>query len=638
MLRRDLLIPSPNGGELAADLYTPTSPGPHPTLVSLYPYRKDDIKGVNSAYAIQYFVQRGYAHLLVDLTGLGSSSGASSDAMSYQHQAADGAAVVEWAAAQPWCDGNVGMWGISYGGITCFQTASLQPPHLRAIVPIYACFDVYSDWFYPGGCFSCLAISTWASQMLAMQLAPPMFHDQHGRWYTIWRERLERSAPYLLPWQEHPTYDEFWQDKTIPIESITAPTFLIGGWRDLFPEAMTLAYEKIQAPRKLWMGPWPHISPDASPTAAVEYLPAMERWFNRFLRDEPNGVDEEPPVTIYVQGAAAHWRNEEEWPISRAASQSLFFRSDGVITPDLPEFETAITYDADPTLGVQAGLWDPRGTGLGLPLEQSPDDSHSVTFTTEPLSADLEITGSPEAMVTLAMDEGDDVNVVVKLCDVHSDHRSELITTGWLKFSHYNGHNAPESVPLGEYRTIPVKLWSTSYNVPAGHRLRVSISCSDFPRIWPTERNPKVRILTGGAQGSHLRLASTSPDNLDGPLPTAALPGLDRAPLTHEFTPVWRIERDLVHDHVTVVSGDCAVMTTPGTDGKLTFDILIRASVSRDAPHGAVTIGKTEVDLEMPTGETATVSTDARITQTGFVVSGTVRVGGSLVFEKTWRR
>lgn len=634
---RDLLIPNGQGAEIAADLYLPQTPGPHPTLVSIYPYRKDDLKGANGAFAMRYLVERGYAHILADLPGLGSSSGISSEAMSYD-QAKDGAAVVEWAAAQDWCDGNVGMWGISYGGITSFQTASLRPPHLRAIVPIYATPDPYRDWFYPGGCFNCLAVSTWASQMLSMQLGPPMFQDPAGRWRQIWRERLEQSEPYLLPWQDHPDRDEFWESKAIPIESITAPTFLIGGWRDIFPEGMPRAYEAIKAPRKLWMGPWTHISPDSSRTAPVEYLPEMARWFDRFLRDDRNGIDEEPPVTVYVQGSAGRWRNESEWPIARTAETGLFLAGGGVLSGDRAADEEDLSYAADPSVGTLAGLWEARGTGLGTPLEQSADDLRSLAFTGEPLPASVEITGSPEAAITLAVDEGEDVNLVVKLCDVDPSGASQLITTGWLKLRHRESHATPRAIPVGEYVTATVELWGTSYEVAAGHRLRVSVSCGDFPRIWPTRTNPRIRLLVGGERGSRISIPMVPHGGAGGALPVEADRSIDRAPLTHTASPVWQIEEDLVRDSVTVVSGDHAVLSTPGLDGRVDFALGIRASVARKAPHDANTHCTTQVAMEMPSGETAQLVTESSISLDGFAISGRVTVGDATVFEKSWHR
>ena len=181
-LQKNLLIKMSDGVNLAADLFLPEGEGPFPTLVSYYPYHKDDLIGSMLDFPCRYFAEHGYAHLLVDLRGLGSSEGVAWEAIDPRENK-DGAEVVEWAASQPWCDGNVGMWGISYGGVTALQSASEQPPHLKAIVPIYASVDVYSDLIYPGGCLNCLsAFGTWGSFMTAMNLMPPGYQDPEGRW------------------------------------------------------------------------------------------------------------------------------------------------------------------------------------------------------------------------------------------------------------------------------------------------------------------------------------------------------------------------------------------------------------------------------------------------------------------------
>ena len=198
----------------------------------------------------------------------------------------------------------MGMWGISYGGITSLETASERPPHLKSIVPIFAVVDNYHDFLYAGGCPKCLsAFGAWGFFMVAMNLMPPGYQDPQGRWYRIWKERLEKVEPQMMPWQDHPSYDEYWQYRAIPVERISVPTFVIGSWRDIFPETMVRLYEKISVPKKLFMGPWTHGPIDAYPFDLWDYLCEMKRWWDYWLKGEKNGVVEEPPVTLYIQGA-----------------------------------------------------------------------------------------------------------------------------------------------------------------------------------------------------------------------------------------------------------------------------------------------------------------------------------------------
>lgn len=639
LIERNFLIPLSDGVSLAADLYLPDAPGPCPTLVSYYPYHKDDLIGAFFEYPRRYFAERGYANLLVDFRGLGNSDGIVWDAMD-AHEANDGAEMVEWAARQPWCDGNVGMWGISYGGITSFKTAAAQPPHLKAIVPIMGSLDIYHDFIYPGGCLNCLgAFGAWGSFMIAMNLMPPMYQDLEGRWFHVWKERLETiQPPYIFPWQEHPHYDEFWQSKAIATERIQVPTFLIGGWRDLFPEGMVHAYEQISAPRKLLMGPWMHTLPDLSPFAKVDYLEQMLRWWDHWLKGEPNGIMDEPPVTLFVQGSEV-WKHEREWPVRRTQERVLFLSGSGLLAEKPPHYEESVTYQADPTVGVTAGLWDPTAIGLGLPLDQGPDDIRSLAYTSEPLLWPLEITGSPTATLYIALEEGENVNLVVKLCDVAPDGRSTLITTGWLNGNHRTSYVQPQVLTKGEVTEFRVPLWATSYQVSQGHCLRVSVSCADFPRIWPTSTNPHIRLFFGGGlRLSAIRLPIVPPAVIPGPEVQLPDPTINRIPLSIDFTPRWTITQDLAQGTVKVTTGEHPILWTSARDGKLDLDHTATATVPASRPDTARVEGETTITLQTPGHSIVVVTTKSWVTQNGLVLSGHITVDGQLFFEKHWQR
>jgi uncharacterized protein len=636
---RNVLVPLRDGISLAADLFVPDRPGKYPALVSYYPYHKDDLIGALFDHPNRYFAARGYASLLVDFRGLGNSEGVAWDTGD-SHEDDDGAQIVEWAAGQDWCDGAVGMWGMSYGGITSFKTAAQRPPHLKAIVPMNGTLDFYHGIDYPGGCFNCLGmLGGWGPFMTAMNLAPPMFHDPEGRWYRIWRERLDMArAPFIMPYQQHPAYDEHWQAKRTPADRIEVPAFLIGAWRDIFPEAMVRAYEVIQAPKRLLMGPWMHEMPDLAAFAKVDYLAEMLRWWDRWLKDEPNGIDDEPPVTIYVQGVG--WRCEREWPIARTEERREYLAlaptGDGQLVEQAPATKGEIPYRADPTVGVTAGLWDPTGTGLGAPQDQGPDDLRSITFTGEPLPHELEITGSPEATLHVAVDEGADVNLVVKLCDVAPTGASTLITTGWLKATHRLSHERPEALHMGATLEYRVPLWATSYMVRTGHRLRVSVACSDFPRIWPTPTNPLIRLASGRATPSSIRLPMVP--RLDMPCPTLPTPDPDvrRTPFEIEAVPIWTIASDFGRESVAVTTGVRSSISTPSRDGRFEIDRRGEASVARQSPDAAKVEGRATITLQMPSGSTVVVDGELRITQFGEHFSGRVKVDGQTIFDEHW--
>jgi putative CocE/NonD family hydrolase len=634
---RNVLIPLSDGVSLAGDLFLPEAPGPFPALVSYYPYHKDDLIGALFDHPNRYFAARGYASVLVDLRGLGNSEGLAWD-VGDPREGTDGAEIVEWAAGQSWCDGNVGMWGMSYGGITSFKTAAVSPPHLKAIVPMNGGLDHYHDIVYPGGCFNCLGIlGGWGPFMTAMNLMPPMHQDADGRWYRLWRERLDAGrAPYIMPYQQHPDFDKYWESKTVAGERITVPAFLIGAWRDIFPEAMVRAYERARGPRRLLMGPWMHEMPDLAGFAQVDYLAEMLRWWDCWLKGVDNGVRDEPPVVIYVQGQG--WRYESEWPIARTSDSVLYLNLDsgiGTLATEPPPHPNEVSYVGDPTVGVMAGLWDPTGTGLGAPLDQGPDDLRSITFTGDPLPDALEITGSPEATVNVALDEGADSNLVVKICDVGPDGHSALITTGWAKASRRLGHDETPS-SAKEALEFRVPLWATSYVIQAGHRLRMSLSCSDFPRIWPTRSNPRIRLATGGRTPSLVRLPVVPASQMPVPDLPVPDPSVKRTPLDIEATPRWEIVRDMAAGTVLVSTGIRSAIQTTGRDGRFEIDRVGRASVSAARPDGATVEGEATIKLLTPQGSNVTVRSRLRVTQNGQDFRASVTMDGQLIFDRQW--
>ena len=431
---------------------------------------------------------------------------------------------------------------MSYGGITALKTAAVRPPHLKAIVPMAALLDHYADILYPGGCYNMLGVlGGWGPFMTTMNLCPPMHQDGDGRWSRVWQERLERARePYIMPYLDHPTHDEYWKSKVIAAERIEVPTFLIGAWRDIFPELMVRAYERITAPRRLLMGPWMHEMPDLAREWKVDYLAEMTRWWDRWLRGVDNGVSDEPPVTFFVQGVG--WRNEAAWPIRRTAKATLYLDamsgSGGRLDTTAPAAAAEVVYRGDPTVGTCAGLWIRPGRVSAIPSTRAPTisgRSHSPANR----YGRPQITGSPTAVVHLALDQGDELDLVVKLCDVSPDGRSALITTGWLRGTHRVSAERPSPIPAAETLAYRVALWATSYRVPASHRLRVSVACADFPRVWPHAHEPAIRVATGAATPSAIELP-TIPGALtpvrELPVPD---PSVDRTPLDIEAVPRW---------------------------------------------------------------------------------------------------
>lgn len=592
---KNLLIPMRDGIHLAGDLHAPEGDGPFPGLLSFYPYHKDDL--IFYGYmedSIRYFVERGYAHMLVDFRGLGNSQGFNREPFDPQENE-DGHDVVEWMAAQSWCDGNVGMWGLSYGALTSLKTAATSPLHLKCIVPLQGCIDIYHTFVYPGGALNLFGCGAWASMMLAMNLMPPTYQDEDGRWARVWKEHLEQNEPWLLAFLDHPAYDEYWQRRRIRFEEIRVPTFVIAGWRDVVVGDTPEFYAGIPAPKKLLMGPWMHGNPHQSSLAPVDHLHEMCRWFDHWLRGENTGIVQEPPVTLYVQGEG-RWRFEREWPLDRTQPRTWHLTADRLLSESpagagAEEFDE-VAYDA--TVGVQSTLWDPLGLGIGLPQEQGPDDLRSLTYTSPLLAEDLEVTGEPTAILHVASSV-EDVNVAVKLCDVAPDGSSHLVTVGWLKATHHLSPTHPELLQPGQLYRLDIRLWPTSYRFRTGHRIRVSIALSDFPRLWPTPKEASVRVFRSEAHRSLILLPTVPAQQPELPAPGLVVPppGL-HPPSILSYRPEWNISRDLADGTVTVRTGeDSSFRVDPTT----TFSVNLHYEATVGAKDPAKVVLRSEATM-----------------------------------------
>ena len=498
---QDVRIPMPDGVHLAATLHRPAAEGRWPAIITLIPYHKDGRGGRGSTEAVHHhFARRGYAALTVDLRGLGGSEGLNPYPFDPQERR-DGYAVVEWAAAQPWCTGDVGMWGTSYGGITALSVASTRPPHLRAIVPVHACADIYEDFLRPGGCRGgSWSDGDWGTRMVAYNLTPPLYQDPGGRWARLWLERLEHARPWMLSWHEHPSYDGFWRARAIPYDQIEVPVFAVCGWRDLYPDATVTYYQGIRAPKRLLMGPWKHVLPDLSPVEPIGFLHEMDRWWDEWLKGTHTGLADEPPVTVYVQGTG-RWRQASDWPPPGTIPSTLYCTPARTLQTRPPAADAEpLVWRHDPTAGLASISWDPWAAHVTRQADHSPDDHRSLTYDTDPLERPLVVIGTPRVALHLAAPVTAP-HVVVKLCDVAPDGSSALVTTGWA-----SGGRAQGAAPTD------IALRPTAYAFAAGHRLRLCVSGADFPRLWPDPGAHDLGVSSSSTHPSRVELPVASGD------------------------------------------------------------------------------------------------------------------------------
>jgi putative CocE/NonD family hydrolase len=597
---RDIRIPMRDGVLLAADLYLPgTDPSgaaafPEtalPVVMDYIPYRKDEVDPAVMRHYLE-LPRHGYAVARVDIRGTGGSGGRVIDEYVEQEQV-DGYDAIEWLAAQPWCDGHVNMLGISYGGFTALQVATLQPPHLTSIIPVDFTDDRYTDdCHYRGGLLRMYYDLAWyGSRMIAWNAMPPDPAGADAASHRLWREHIEENEPYFLAWLRHQVDGPYWRQGSVAAiaDRIVCPAFLIGGWRDGYPNPPIRLFERLAGPKKLLIGPWDHRYPDvAIPGPRIDHLREVLRWLDYWCRGIDDGVMREPAIVAYMQEAGGlepgrldtpgRWRAEAAWPPADAtergfvlgAAGTLFPEIDGarvsgaldsdVVGGDTPSGWDRLTYD--PTVGATGGLWS-GGVPFGLPGDQRPDEAGSLVYTSAPLETSLSILGRPRAFITIRS-SARVMGISVSLSDVAPDGASSLVAKGMLNGTRRESLTEPTSLVPGETIELPIEIDTTGWCFLEGHRIRLSIAAADWPNVWPTPEPGYVEVYNGQAPASRLVLPEV-PDA--GPLDAPAFvpsPVAVRHAAAADPPPTWTVARDLLTGRSTATIQVETVHRTPG--------------------------------------------------------------------------
>jgi putative CocE/NonD family hydrolase len=636
---RDLVVVLADGTRLSGDLYRPANAPPGPVLVSFYPYRKDDIIGSLFEGCRIRLCERGYASVFFDIAGTGASEG-SFEPFDVRSEGQAYVESIDWIARQEWCNGDVGAWGVSYGGLTALAVAALRPPGLRAIVAVYSSTDPYAHSISYGGCTTMLGRYAWAAHMVALGLCPPTHQDSGGQWRRTWTDRLRRFAagqPPAVTWQEHLERDEYWDDRQLDCTAIEVPTMIIGGWADGFKGAMLRAYADVKGPKKLVMGPWLHVLPHLCDIEPWDWVTAMADWWDSHLQAgaaaESASVAEpapEDPVLFYAENEG--WRTGSQWPPAGVTQREMFlagYRLDAAAPPQ----PGGRDYRCDPTVGVDGGMYDPFGTGNGRPEEQSSDDARSLTFTSDPLDESLLIAGAPEVELFVTRRCADEVRLSARLCQVSPDGHSTLITSGWCL------------IPAGQHPTGPdatgaqlatVTMGPAAFTLEPGTRLRLSVACADFPRIWPSPTNPDVTVSFGADTASVLRLpVARAADRTDSPATIPLAPPEPDEGWVTDGGPVYGFSRDKVAEEVAVTFGAWERLVAP-SGAELKMEEQFTARVKADRPDGAALVATIDVGLRMPAGERVDISVRSRSSRTASVVEASVLMDGASLLRQSW--
>jgi predicted acyl esterase len=500
-------IPLADGTRLAARLWLPgdADHAPVPALLEYLPYRKRDGTVERDALTHPYFAAHGYASVRVDVRGSGESDGVLTDEYS-QQELLDAVEVIAWLAAQPWCSGQVGMFGISWGGFNALQVAALRPPALKAIVSLCSTDDRYADDVHYMGGARLNAGFGWAGFFFADMCHPPDPLLVGDRWRKMWRERLEGLPLFLERWLEHQHRDAYWQHGSVCEDygAIECPVFAVGGWTDGYSNAVPRLLTNLAVPRRGLIGPWAHAYPHfAKPGPQIGFLQEALRWWDHWLKGRDSGIMAEPTLRAWITDShvpADHhetlpgrWVGEPHWPPSERVRQ-LFLTEAGLADARGPLSPRPVC--TPPDVGAHAGEWCPFGGGHDQARDQRPDDARSLVFDTPPLDAPLEMLGAPVLTLELSCDKPV-ANLIARLCDLRPNGEALRVSFGVLNLTHHASHAEPTPLEPGRRYRVRLRLNDAGALFPAGHRLRLALSTSYWPMVWPAPEPATVTILGG---------------------------------------------------------------------------------------------------------------------------------------------
>ena len=540
-------IPLKDGTQLAARIWLPedAEQNPVPAILEYLPYRKRDGTYERDALTYPWLAGHGYAGVRVDIRGSGESDGLLSDEYARQEQD-DALEIIAWLAAQPWCSGAVGMMGISWGGFNGLQVAARRPAALKAIVTICSTDDRYADDVHYMGGAKLNAGFGWASFFFGAMCHPPDPALVGERWRAMWLERLANVPLFLEIWTQHQRRDAYWRHGSVceDYAAIECPVYAVGGWTDGYTNAIPRLLERLAVPRKGLIGPWAHAYPHfALPGPQIGFLQDMLRWWDHWLKGAETGVMDEPMVRAWmtdsVKPAPYHetlpgrWVAEPSWPPPESKSHRLFLTDDGLRPERAPLAARAVC--SPQTVGKDAGSWCPFGRAADQAGDQRADDARSLVFETPPLDETIEILGAAVVTLEIASDRPI-ANIAARLCDVHPSAESLRVSFGVQNLTHRDGHETPQPLVPGERYQIRIQLNDAGVVFPAGHRIRLALSTTYWPMIWPA---PEVATLTifGGTLDLPVRptqAADAALPLLPGPetatpeRPTVIRPGLVR--------------------------------------------------------------------------------------------------------------
>jgi len=515
-----------DGVELATDVYMPDGPGPHPAILVRIPYHRKGSDG-----QARRFVEHGFAYVVQDVRGKFDSDGVHEPLID---EARDGHSALDWLANQAWCDGRLGMWGRSYFGMTQIYAAPGGHEALRCIAPSIAPASYFTDWARYDGCFGWGNLIRWSLTHSTCRTQPT---EGHFDWMELMAlrtvEEVERAtgleASMLRTYLEHDTDDGYWaaRDQLPLMPRIGVPGTHMAGWFDHVSRGQFQALDRIgrdydpRPPQWLLVGPWGHISSlctgeehkrygswEFGDAADFDVLEDELRCLDHFVQDHDNGWDETPRVRLFVMGGhdGGRWESSAEWPPASTSPLTMHLAPGSELRSDCPSGSRADAFSYDPrdpapNLG-GAIYWgfDPVG-----PVDQRPIMSRAdvVSYRSEPFARPTAVIGEIDLTLWIATDV-EDTDIVAKFCVEEPSGSVTVLTNGSLRCRYRRSWSEPEPLTPGEATELIVDLGKTAYEFPAGSRVVLLITSSEFPRILPHVNRyvPSLEMASDGGPES----------------------------------------------------------------------------------------------------------------------------------------
>ncbi len=651
---REIWIPMPDGVRLAASLFAPDDlqdDAQLPVLLEYLPYRKDESR--NGRFGLySYFVNHGYVVARVDIRGTGTSEGVLIEYEYTNQEQEDGEVVIDWLSKQPWSNGSVGMFGISWGAFNSIQMAMRNPPALKAIIAHEGTDDLYrDDVHFMDGMMHVDSYEVQVDIANALPRPPDYIVDD-----AYFEERFN-TTPWMMIYKNQQHDGPFWNRGSLDTDysKIKIPTFVMGGWYDGYRDSVPRMLANMSAPVKGLIGPWAHAWPhDPYPKPGMEWRHEAVRWFDQWLKGEHTGIMDEPRFAVYVrewhppgvvETAPGFWRWEKGWPIERVRNTPMFLHDDHTLSADDPTADEPTSHKLKyvPTVGVEAGgnvsWWG------DFPYDQRGTDAFSLVYDSASLEEDTEILGFPRAVLKVSAD-APSANWFVRVSDVAPDGSVTQVAGAGLSGAHRVSAERPMALVPGELFTLEYDLHFTSWVFPKGHRIRVAVNNAMWPMIWPTPYAMTTTMRIGGKNPSHVLLPVVPTSHDDKPqfapiVQNPALPGYGSVPLENDTTSGYAEVKQIERNPITATT----VIRMPGAGATkypwatIYYSENLTHEANDNDPARTSALGETSYRIVQGDRELV-LSCDLTMRSDGeyFYYEYTRRISenGKLLREKTW--